>query len=112
MEPSHFSFVEWRMRVEINGPIGNGKTTLALGLSHQPGWRALEHPEDVPFWRETYSDEPGLSFKKDIGLLIAHGAAIRKPSSRLLTFLSVTFRSTRILLMHASASGRRISRGR
>ncbi len=67
------------MRIEITGPIGSGKTTLAAALTYQQGWQiASEVPEQIPFWAEAYSGARKFQFEKDVSFLLFHGANVRE----------------------------------
>ncbi len=66
------------MRIEITGPIGSGKTTLARLFAREFGWPiATEVPEEVPFWAQTYGGGGGLELEKDLAFLLAHAGLVR-----------------------------------
>ncbi len=67
------------MRIEITGPIGSGKTTLAWLLAREFGWRvATEVPEEVPFWAQAYGGRGGFELEKDLAFLLAHSGMVRE----------------------------------
>lgn len=67
------------MRIEITGPIGVGKTTLAHLLARRSGWRvATETPERNPFWARAYGGDRNYQFEKDVSFLLVHGVDVRE----------------------------------
>ena len=70
------------LRIEITGPIGSGKTTLAAALSSQPGWElASETPESIPFWADAYGGTQNYLLEKDLSFLIFHSVQVRELQS-------------------------------
>ena len=83
MGPCRTRISEFRLRIEITGPIASGKSTLARVLASLPGWTlAREVPEAVPFWAETYNGERSYQLEKDMGFLLFHALHIREAQSR------------------------------
>ncbi|MBI3179348.1 MAG: deoxynucleoside kinase, partial [Deltaproteobacteria bacterium] len=58
--------------IAVEGPIGVGKTTLALKLSkHAQSRLVLEEFTDNPFLREFYRDRRRVAFQTQVYFLIA-----------------------------------------
>lgn len=61
------------MRIEICGPLGVGKTTLAKRLSSLTGWQLLHEPvETHPFLQSFYESPQKFSLETDLFFLLNH----------------------------------------
>ena len=59
------------MRIELCGPLGIGKTTLAQKLSELTGWTLVREPVDTnPFLRPFYSAPEKFAFEKNLFFLL------------------------------------------
>jgi deoxyadenosine/deoxycytidine kinase len=59
------------MRIELCGPLGIGKTTLAQGLSELTGWELVREPvETNPFLRAFYKAPAEHAFEKNLFFLL------------------------------------------
>lgn len=59
------------MRIELCGPLGIGKTTLAQNLSALTGWQLVKEPvETHPFLRDFYSNPAKFAFEKNLFFLL------------------------------------------
>lgn len=59
------------MRIELCGPLGIGKTTLAQRLSELTGWALVREPvETNPFLRPFYSAPTKYAFEKNLFFLL------------------------------------------
>jgi deoxyguanosine kinase len=59
------------MRIELCGPLGIGKTTLAQNLSALTGWELVPEPiETHPFLRPFYSAPAKYAFEKNLFFLL------------------------------------------
>ena len=59
------------MRIELCGPMGVGKTTLAKRLSSLTGWRLLQEPvETHPFLKPFYESPSSYAFEKNLFFLM------------------------------------------
>lgn len=59
------------MRIELCGPLGIGKTTLAQKLSELMGWSLVREPVDTnPFLRPFYSAPEKYAFEKNLFFLL------------------------------------------
>lgn len=67
-------------RIEICGPIGAGKSTLAQAIAARTGWRLVEEQfRAVPFFAAFYAGG-GYAFEKNVGFMLAHADAVRAAS--------------------------------
>jgi len=59
------------MRIELCGPLGIGKTTLAQKLSESTGWYLVQEPvETNPFLRAFYQAPRKYAFEKNLFFLL------------------------------------------
>ncbi len=59
------------MRIELRGPLGVGKTTLAVNLSHMTGWTLVREPvETHPFLESFYKHPKTYAFEKNLFFLL------------------------------------------
>lgn len=59
------------MRIELCGPLGIGKTTLAQKLSELTGWDLIREPvETNPFLRSFYKEPTRFAFEKNLFFLL------------------------------------------
>lgn len=59
------------MRIELCGPLGIGKTTLAQRLSDLTGWEIVKEPvETHPFLRAFYKQPAKYAFEKNLFFLL------------------------------------------
>lgn len=59
------------MRIELCGPLGVGKTTLAVNLAHRMGWTLVREPvESHPFLQAFYKDPAHFAFEKNLFFLL------------------------------------------
>jgi deoxyadenosine/deoxycytidine kinase len=59
------------MRIELCGPLGIGKTTLAQKLSELTGWGLVREPvENNPFLRDFYKAPTRYAFEKNLFFLL------------------------------------------
>lgn len=59
------------MRIELCGPLGVGKTTLAVNLSQMMGWTLVNEPVDNhPFLQPFYSNPQAFAFEKNLFFLV------------------------------------------
>jgi deoxyadenosine/deoxycytidine kinase len=59
------------MRIELCGPLGIGKTTLAQKLSELTGWDLVREPvENNPFLRAFYKSPTRYAFEKNLFFLL------------------------------------------
>ncbi len=59
------------MRIELCGPLGIGKTTLAQNLSAITGWQLVQEPvENHPFLRPFYKSPEKFAFEKNLFFLL------------------------------------------
>ena len=59
------------MRIELCGPLGIGKTTLAQNLSALTGWQLVKEPvETHPFLRAFYEAPARYAFEKNLFFLL------------------------------------------
>lgn len=59
------------MRIELCGPLGIGKTTLAQNLSTLTGWELVPEPvENHPFLRAFYNSPGTFAFEKNLFFLL------------------------------------------
>jgi deoxyadenosine/deoxycytidine kinase len=59
------------MRIELCGPLGVGKTTLAVNLSQKMGWSLIREPvETHPFLESFYKNPQGFAFEKNLFFLL------------------------------------------
>lgn len=72
----------WR-HIAIEGPIGAGKTTLALRLAERlSGGTLLERPEENPFLDRFYSDMPGYAFQVQLAFLFHRVRQLQEAAQR------------------------------
>lgn len=70
------------MRVELCGPMGIGKTTLAKKLSSLAGWRLLQEPvETHPFLQSFYQQPQAFAFEKNLFFLMDYMHQIKRRST-------------------------------
>jgi deoxyadenosine/deoxycytidine kinase len=59
------------MRIELCGPLGVGKTTLAVNLAQEMGWTLIREPvESHPFLEEFYRRPGSFAFEKNLFFLL------------------------------------------
>jgi len=59
------------MRIELCGPLGIGKTTLAQNLARLTGWQLVREPvETHPFLRAFYGSPAKYAFEKNLFFLL------------------------------------------
>lgn len=59
------------MRIELCGPLGIGKTTLAQKLAETTGWDIVREPVDTnPFLRDFYKAPARYAFEKNLFFLL------------------------------------------
>jgi deoxyadenosine/deoxycytidine kinase len=59
------------MRIELCGPLGVGKTTLAVNLSQTMGWTLIREPvESHPFLEPFYARPAAHAFEKNLFFLL------------------------------------------
>lgn len=59
------------MRIELCGPLGVGKTTLAVNLSQMMGWTLIREPvENHPFLEPFYARPAAHAFEKNLFFLL------------------------------------------
>ena len=59
------------MRIELCGPLGVGKTTLAVNLSQKMGWTLVREPvESHPFLESFYARPAAHAFEKNLFFLL------------------------------------------
>ena len=59
------------MRIELCGPLGVGKTTLAVNLSQMMGFQLINEPvENHPFLKPFYANPQAFAFEKNLFFLI------------------------------------------
>jgi deoxyguanosine kinase len=59
------------MRIELCGPLGVGKTTLAVNLSQKMNWRLIREPvETHPFLEAFYGAPARFAFEKNLFFLL------------------------------------------
>jgi deoxyadenosine/deoxycytidine kinase len=59
------------MRIELCGPLGVGKTTLAVNLSQMMGWTLIREPvEGHPFLESFYRAPASFAFEKNLFFLL------------------------------------------
>lgn len=59
------------MRIELCGPLGVGKTTLAVNIAHTMGWTLVREPvESHPFLEPFYSNPAQFAFEKNLFFLL------------------------------------------
>ncbi len=67
------------MRVELCGPMGIGKTTLAKKLSSLAGWRLLQEPVDGhPFLQPFYQAPRAHAFEKNLFFLMDYMHQVKR----------------------------------
>lgn len=67
------------MRIELCGPLGVGKTTLAVHLSHSTGWTLVREPvEQHPFLEEFYKNPGAYAFEKNLFFLLDYLHQVKK----------------------------------
>ena len=59
------------MRIELCGPLGVGKTTLAVNLAHKMNWQLVPEPVDThPFLERFYEQPVHFAFEKNLFFLL------------------------------------------
>lgn len=67
------------MRIELCGPLGVGKTTLAVNLSQMMNWTLIREPvENHPFLVEFYKKPATFAFEKNLFFLLDYLHEIKK----------------------------------
>jgi deoxyguanosine kinase len=70
------------MRIELCGPLGIGKTTLAQNLSTLTGWKLVREPvETHPFLRAFYNAPAEHAFEKNLFFLLDYLHEIKSRAS-------------------------------
>lgn len=88
------------MRIELCGPLGVGKTTLAVNLSEIMGWTLLKEPvENHPFLEAFYQRPSSFAFEKNLFFLVdyLHQIKSREAGDFIFDHSAVVHRSYAIL---------------
>lgn len=84
------------MRIELCGPLGVGKTTLAQKLSALTGWELVPEPvENHPFLRAFYGAPAEFAFEKNLFFLLdyLHEVKARKSGNFIFDHSAVVHRA-------------------
>lgn len=66
------------MRIEIAGPIGAGKSTLANLLREEGYYIILEEFTQNPFWRAFYTNPEKYNFETELTFLLQHYHEVKR----------------------------------
>ncbi len=97
------------MRIELCGPLGVGKTTLAVNLSQMMGWTLIREPvESHPFLEDFYQRPGSFAFEKNLFFLLdyLHQIKSREAGDFIFDHSAVVHRSYAALNRSTSAQER------